>query len=113
MSKPPSKSTSKSSFPLPPPVCPTCKCPKLIQKNCNDQIFRKLINYFAAPLIAILTFLFLIWGPIDSWFQKNISDFYYRITAKVLIMFTVVYITDRILVRWRLNNPVCSDPFHS
>ena len=73
------------------------------KRQCNDRVMYKLINYFALPLIAVLVFIFLSWKPVDDWLIKNIPNYTYRFITKCLILFTTVYIANRLLVKWKFS----------
>ena len=80
-------------------------------KKCKRGFGRKLINYFAVALSATIVFVIFHVPIVDQWFQRHIPNRRYRLLCQALILFTIVYIVNRVTLRWKSHNRICGEPY--
>jgi hypothetical protein len=59
--------------------------------------FEKLVSTFFLAIVAFVTYIVLNINPVDRWLAVEIPKRNYRIVAKALILFVVIFIVDCII----------------
>ncbi len=72
-------------------------------KISNKNELDRFVSLFLVSIIAAITFVILFLKPVDQWFEKNIPNSEYRLFAKALILFVVVFIADAAVSDWRFE----------
>ena len=75
--------------------------------SCKKSTTSKVIHYLAVAVIGALLFIILSLPQVDAALAVYIPDLYHRIIAKGLIFLVVIYLLDRAISNWRLNNAIC------
>lgn len=78
--------------------------------ECSNNFFLKVMYYLLLPTIASLTLLLLFIPQIDVMMMYAIPDDWYRLFAKVFILFVIVFICDRLIEIWSSQNIICGSP---
>lgn len=63
----------------------------------NDEPNDDKIESLVIGIIAAISFLLLSVPEVDSWFQKCIPDDALKLITKALIIFVIVYISNRLM----------------
>jgi hypothetical protein len=77
------------------------------EKTCTNNIIARSVELFVLSVVATLLFLFFQLSGVESWFKRHIPDNNYRLVAKALLFFVLIYILDRIVVRIRDEIDIC------
>lgn len=70
----------------------------------NESEFDRFVGLFLVSIVAAILLVILFLRPVDSWFVKNIPNYEYRLCAKALILFVVVFIVNALITDWRVNS---------
>ena len=78
--------------------------------QCSNNFWYKVIYYWMLPILTMIFFIILSLPSVDAFFAVEIPNFYYRLYVKALILFVIVYILDRLIENWSINNITCNSP---
>lgn len=77
------------------------------QTTCTNSIIARSVELFSLAIMATLAFIFLQLPPVERWLAKYIPNFEYRLAAKAILFFVIVYLFDRLVVFIRDEIDIC------
>ena len=89
------------------------KCERKLLKRsigkrvCDNSTFSKGVNILTMAIVSTILFVVLSLSIVDDWLAIYIPDYTFRLIAKAVLFFIIIYVVDLQLVSWRLRCNIC------
>lgn len=75
--------------------------------RCVNSISERMLYFFMFAAAATIVFIVLTQSIVDETLAQVIPNPQYRYMVIVLLFFTIIYLFDRLIEGWRVQNHVC------